>query len=127
MKNIKVGVFGAARGVDIAKNMMLLDCEIVALCDFNEKRRNEGLEKLGMDVEVFSDFDEFIKTKMDAVIIANYFHEHAPFKHSPLICFCLKPSLFLAICNLLSKLYRTILELCSVAFQDFLPCKIPNI
>ena len=79
MKNIKVGVFGAARGVDIAKNMMLLDCEIVALCDFNEKRRNEGLEKLGMDVEVFSDFDEFIKTKMDAVIIANYFHEHAPF------------------------------------------------
>ena len=79
MKNIKVGVFGAARGVDIAKNMMLLDCEIVALCDSNEKRRNEGLEKLGVDVEVFSDFDEFIKTEMDAVIIANYFHEHAPF------------------------------------------------
>ena len=72
-------MFGAARGVDIAKNMMLLDCEIVALCDSNEKRRNEGLEKLGMDVEVFSDFDEFIKTEMDAVIIANYFHEHAPF------------------------------------------------
>ena len=79
MKNIKVGVFGADRGVDIEKNMILLDCEIVALCDSNEKRRNEGLEKLGMDVEVFSDFDEFIKTEMDAVIIANYFHEHAPF------------------------------------------------
>lgn len=79
MKKIKIGVFGAGRGIDVARNFMLLGCEIVALCDFIEKRRNEGLEKLGIDVPAFSDFDEFIEQKMDAVILANYFHEHTPY------------------------------------------------
>ncbi len=79
MKKIKIGIFGAGRGIDVAKNFMLLGCEIVALCDFIEKRRNEGLEKLGIDVPAFSDFDEFIEQKMDAVILANYFHEHTPY------------------------------------------------
>lgn len=55
---------------------MLLDCVIVALCDFNKKRRNEGLEKLGIEVQAF---DEFIEYDMDAVVLANYFHEHAFF------------------------------------------------
>ncbi|MBQ8762526.1 MAG: Gfo/Idh/MocA family oxidoreductase [Clostridia bacterium] len=79
MRRIKIGIFGAGRGVDVAKNLMLLDCEIVALCDFNEKRRNEGLKNLGMDVPAFENFDDFIEQEMDAVILANYFHEHAPF------------------------------------------------
>ena len=42
MKKIKIGVFGAGRGIDIAENFMYQDCEIVALCDFNEKRRKYG-------------------------------------------------------------------------------------
>ncbi len=79
MKKVKIGIFGASRGIDIAQNLMLLDCEIVALCDFNEKRRNEGLKKLGKDVAVYNDFDEFIEHDMDAVVIANYFHEHTPY------------------------------------------------
>ena len=79
MKNIKIGVLGAGRGIDIAQNLMLLDCEIVALCDFNEKRLNEGLKKLGKDVLAFASFDDFIETPMDAVVLANYFHEHTPY------------------------------------------------
>ncbi len=80
MKKIKIGVFGAGRGIDIAENFMLIpDCEIVALCDFIEKRRNESLKRLGSEIPEFSDFDEFIETEMDAVIIANFFHEHTPF------------------------------------------------
>ena len=76
---IKIGVLGAGRGIDIAKNFMLQDCEIVALCEINEKRAEDGLKNLGMEVPVFKDFDEFLKIGMDAVIIANYFHEHTPF------------------------------------------------
>ena len=79
MKKLKVGVLGAGRGVDIAKDFMLLDCDIVALCDFHEKRRKNGLRRLGSDVAEYSDFDSFIEHDMDAVILANYFHEHAEY------------------------------------------------
>lgn len=80
MKKIKVGVFGAGRGADIAKNFMLLkDCEVVALCDFSRTRLEKGIKKLGKDIATYESFDEFINHDMDAVILANYFHEHAPF------------------------------------------------
>ena len=79
MKKIKIGIFGAGRGIDIANNLILLDCEIVALCDFNEERLNEGLKKLPESVIAFSDFDSFIEQEMDAVVLANYFHEHTPY------------------------------------------------
>lgn len=79
MKKIKIGIFGAGRGIDIAENLMNLDCEIAALCDFNEKRLADGLKELGKDIPVYADFDEFINQPMDAVVLANYFHEHAPY------------------------------------------------
>lgn len=84
MNKIKIGIFGAGRGIDIAKNLLLLDCEIVALCDFNEQRAADGLKNLGMDVPVFKDFDSFIEQEMDAVVLANYFHEHT---HYAIKCF----------------------------------------
>lgn len=79
MKKIKIGVLGAGRGIDIAENFRLLDCEIVALCDFNKKRLNKGLERLGGNVAAYADFDSFINHEMDAVVLANYFHEHVPY------------------------------------------------
>ena len=79
MKQIKIGVLGAGRGIDVAENFRLLDCEIVALCDFNEKRLHKGLERLGGNVTAYADFDSFIEHEMDAVILANYFHEHVPY------------------------------------------------
>ena len=44
MKKIKIGVFGAGRGIDIAINFMMLDCDIVAVCAFNTQRL-EGSKK----------------------------------------------------------------------------------
>lgn len=79
MEKTKIGVFGAGRGIDIAENFHLLGCEIVALCENNPKRAAAGLENLGFDVPVFENFDDFIEQEMDAVIIANYFHEHTPY------------------------------------------------
>ena len=78
MAKIKIGVFGAGRGVDLAKSFMLMDCEIVARCE-DKGFRSEGIEKQLGDVKVYTDFDEFVQHDMDAVIIANYFHEHAPY------------------------------------------------
>ncbi|MBR5453948.1 MAG: Gfo/Idh/MocA family oxidoreductase [Clostridia bacterium] len=86
MKEIRVGIFGAGRGVDLAYNQKSAGAKIVALCDFNELRRNGGVERLTEDkmvdendFAVYDDFDKFIEHDMDAVVIANYFHEHAPY------------------------------------------------
>lgn len=79
MSKVKIGILGAGRGIDIAENFMLLGCEIAAVCDFNEKRRNAGIERLGIDVAAYDTFDEFIEHDMDAVVLANYFHEHTPY------------------------------------------------
>lgn len=79
MNKIKIGIMGAGRGVDIAKNLMLLDCEIVALCEFDKERAEDGIEKIGVDIPVFEKFDDFIEQEMDAVVLANYFHEHTPY------------------------------------------------
>lgn len=79
MKKLKIGVFGAGRGADLAQNFMMLGCDIVALCDYNPDRVAEGQKLVGTSVAVYDDFDAFIQHKMDAVIIANDFHDHASY------------------------------------------------
>lgn len=77
-KKIRIGIFGLGRGLNNAKSMLLNGAEIVAVCDIKHRLRDKAKEQLG-DVLSFSDFDEFIKVDMDAVYIANYFPEHAPY------------------------------------------------
>ena len=79
MKRIKIGVFGAGRGLDIAKNFMMLNCEIVALFDDHPQRRENAEHHLGNTVAVYDDFDAFLSHEMDAVVLANYFYDHAPY------------------------------------------------
>lgn len=79
MKKIRVGIFGAGRGMDLAKNLMMLDCDIVAICDSYEERREKALKIVGNTATVYEDFDSFIEHDMDAVVLANYFHEHVPY------------------------------------------------
>ena len=79
MKKYRIGVFGAGRGADIAGNFAALGCEITALCDFSEERLQNAAKRLGDGVTLYRDFDSFIEHGLDAVILANYFHEHAPY------------------------------------------------
>ena len=80
MKKIKVGIFGGRRGCEIAGNFILAGAEIVALCDFSEAGLHLRLKSLPEGVKTYTDFDKFLEHPgMDAVIVANYFHEHAPF------------------------------------------------
>jgi len=81
MKKVKIGVMGAYRGTGminyckIAKN-----AEIVAICDKFEpllKKQKELCKD--ENITYYTDFDEFIKHDMDAVVLANYANEHAPF------------------------------------------------
>lgn len=80
MNKIKIGVFGGAvRGVDLAKAFMLNGCEIVAVCERRQERYDLIHEHLGKDVPIYEKFEDFIGQDMDACILANFFHEHAPY------------------------------------------------
>ncbi len=79
MAKYKVGVFGAGRGTDLAFNFIELGCEIVAICDFHKGRLEDAVKRLGFDLAVYDNFDEFIEHDMDIMILANYFHDHAKY------------------------------------------------
>lgn len=76
-KPIKVGVIGVGRGSSFAVNAAHTGMQLVALCDtWEEKLQNAGKQ---FNVATYTDYDRFLEHDMDAVILANYFHEHAPF------------------------------------------------
>ena len=77
-KEIRVGVVGVGRGSSFAAGAQFAGMKLVALCDIWEK----GLEDAKLrfpDVATYTDYDKFLSHDMDAVILANYFNEHAPF------------------------------------------------
>lgn len=79
MRNLKVGIFGVGRGMDLAKDFMLNGCDVVALCDNRKDRMEAAIQKTGIDATIYEDFDRFIEHEMDIVVLANFFHEHAPY------------------------------------------------
>ncbi|MBI2438513.1 MAG: Gfo/Idh/MocA family oxidoreductase [Lentisphaerae bacterium] len=77
-KAIRVGVIGVGRGMSFANSAKYVGMELVALCDFwKEKLREAGKRFPG--IGTYTDYDRFLEHDMDAVVLANYFHEHAPF------------------------------------------------
>ncbi len=75
---IRVGVIGVGRGESFANGANdLTGMKLVALCDQWKERVERSAKNYG--VTAYTDFDKFLEHDMDAVILANYFHEHAPF------------------------------------------------
>ena len=81
MKKIRIGVMGAYRGTSMINYCESADnAKVVAICD----KWVEGLERQKAmlndpDIAYYTDFENFIKHDMDAVVLANYATEHAPF------------------------------------------------
>ncbi|MCK5806342.1 MAG: Gfo/Idh/MocA family oxidoreductase, partial [Lentisphaeria bacterium] len=76
-KKIRVGVVGVGRGKSFMRAAEPVGMELVAVCDTWEERLRTVAEELG--VAAYTDYDEFLSHDFDAVVLANYFHEHAPF------------------------------------------------
>lgn len=77
-KTLRVGVIGVGRGQSFMQGTgPLVGMELVAICDQWKARLDEVGKRYG--VATYTDYDEFLAHDMDAVILANYFHEHAPF------------------------------------------------
>lgn len=75
---IRIGVVGLGRGRTFAKDSDVFRTRLVAVCDVNEAKL-KAFQEERPDVAGFTDFDEFIKFDMDAVVLTNFFHEHTPF------------------------------------------------
>ena len=74
---IRVGVVGVGRGMSFANGAPFVGMELVALCDTWDAKLHEAGKKL--NVTTYTDYDQFLAHEMDAVVLANYFHQHAPF------------------------------------------------
>lgn len=82
-KNIKMGVFGLDRGSALLTSIEAIEgVTLHAVCDKNteqyEKIKSSN-SALTDDVLYFTNFDEFIESGIEAVFLANYFHEHCKF------------------------------------------------
>ncbi|MFH0921001.1 MAG: Gfo/Idh/MocA family oxidoreductase, partial [Fibrobacterota bacterium] len=76
-KKIRVGVLGIGRGQTFMHEAPHAGMELVAICDLWKERLDEVGKKYG--IATYTDYDRFLDHDMDAVVLANYFHEHAPF------------------------------------------------
>ena len=75
---IRIGVVGVGRGLGFARGAgPHLGMELAALCDTSEERLKQAGKEL--KVATYTDYDKFLGHDMDAVILANYFHQHSPF------------------------------------------------
>ncbi len=77
-KPIRVGVVGVGRGQSFASGATdVVGMELVAVCDIWKERLKDVGKRF--NVATYTSYDKFLEHDMDAVILANYFHEHAPF------------------------------------------------
>ncbi len=84
MEKVRIGIFGLFRGQNYFDPIRLQpNAELVAVCDKQESIVEGALSEIskkGMPaVEVFNNFEDFIKYDMDAVILCNYADDHARF------------------------------------------------
>ena len=79
-QKLKIGVFGVWRGLAFIKALQKIDeADVTAICDRDEGKVREALKFCPSGVKVCADFDELIHSGIDAVVLGNYFDEHAPF------------------------------------------------
>ncbi len=83
MSKLKIGVFGAYRGMTMIRVLLNHpDAELVAVCDKYVpalEKAGKAAQEAGISIALYETFDEFFEHDMDAVVLANYANEHAPF------------------------------------------------
>ncbi len=76
MSAVKFGVVGVKRGMTYIKLLKTLGdvaC-LHAICDIKPANAREPLPE---NVKIYADYDEFLDSGIDAVVLCNCFHEHA--------------------------------------------------
>ena len=81
MKKVRIGVVGGFRGTSMINYCKRAgNAEVVAICDkLPEVLEAQKKNLEGLNVTYYERFEDFINHDMDAVVLANYANEHAPF------------------------------------------------
>jgi len=83
VKKIRVGVVGVGRGMGFAHNAGdAVGMELAALCDSRKPAlasAKKAFAAAGRKIATYTDYRKFLEHDFDAVILANFFHQHAPF------------------------------------------------
>lgn len=80
MEKIRLGLVGVGN-MGTSHVMKLMDgevnrCELVAICDINQKRIDAMTKKYGDQLNYYTAYDEFLNHDMDAVLIATPHYDH---------------------------------------------------
>ena len=78
MEKIRVGIFGLRRGSNFFGEIEANGGVVVAVCEKDAQQVKEVTDEI-KDAAVYSDFDEFLNHPMDAVLLCNFFPEHAEY------------------------------------------------
>ena len=78
-KRRRIGVLGAGRGLSLAYGARANGFDIAAVCDQDPVFARRAARKLGGDCLILSTFDQLLDSGVEAVVLANYAVEHAPF------------------------------------------------
>lgn len=79
-KKVRFGVFGTWRGAAYIRAIQMIDeAEVVALFDKDPDKIERAKEYCPPDVKVVNSYDELLDSGIDAVVLCNYFPEHAPY------------------------------------------------
>ena len=75
----KIGVMGTGRGITFIQLLQTMDNQacLWAVCESEESKAEAIKKDIPEHVKVYTDYDEFLGSGLDAVILCNYFHEHA--------------------------------------------------
>ena len=83
MEKLRFGVMGGYRGMSMIKILLNHNnAELVAVCDKDETILNKvqkAAQSSHCSIQLFRSFEDFIEYDMDAVVLANYANEHAPY------------------------------------------------
>ena len=77
MNNLKLGIFGLRRGLDYLEAAQMNGFEVTAVCDADASCLAAAKQRLP-NAAVYTDPEDLLRHPMDAVFLANFFHEHAP-------------------------------------------------
>jgi len=80
MKEIRIGIFGGFRGMAFYSVIARTEgFRVAAICDANPQTLEQVRAAVGEEVFLCSTYEEMVSVGLDAVILANYFHQHASY------------------------------------------------